>query len=399
MGSRIFCRRGFTLVSVFLLASLVCTQQLPAFQEEEEPGLRGGAQNRYANEWEELLAENYDSLVDPDGPREGGQEGWEQPEFSGILEVMEHWPVNPLQVGDIGGVATDPEGYVYVLHRGSRAWTESSFNEENIFTEKDKPIKEHSLVKINGSNGIILDKRLDNVLYMPHGLTIDSAGNKWVTDVALHQVFKYEPNKYDPSLILGKKFEPANSNEDTERFCKPTDVAVASNGDFFVADGYCASRIMKFSSKGELILQFGIDDAEIPHSVTLAEELDLVCVADREGMRILCYNAGIKDPKKLGEPEREYTDEQMGRVFAIEYSPKDGVIYGVTGVTGVILPQGFTIDLTDDDRYKTDLIALWGPIDKSFEAPHDLAVSPDGESVFVGELSEENPLWKFVKED
>jgi len=52
------------------------------------------------------------------------------------------------------------------------------------------------------------------------------------------QVFKFESTeKQKPSLVLGKKFEPARSNEDTERFCKPTDVTVASNDDFYVADG------------------------------------------------------------------------------------------------------------------------------------------------------------------
>jgi len=38
--------------------------------------------------------------------------------------------------------------------------------------------------------------------------------------------------------------------------------------------------------------------------------------------RILCYNAGLEDPSKLGEPEREYIEEIIGRIYAIEYSPK-----------------------------------------------------------------------------
>jgi len=38
--------------------------------------------------------------------------------------------------------------------------------------------------------------------------------------------------------------------------------------------------------------------------------------------RILCYNAGLEDQSKLGEPEREYIDEMLGRIYAIEYSPK-----------------------------------------------------------------------------
>jgi hypothetical protein len=33
----------------------------------------------------------------------------------------------------------------------------------------------------------------------------------------------------------------------------PTAVAVAASGDFFVADGYCNSRVMKFNKDGKLI--------------------------------------------------------------------------------------------------------------------------------------------------
>jgi peptidylamidoglycolate lyase len=57
----------------------------------------------------------------------------------------------------------------------------------------------------------------------------------------VNQVFKFEPGKKTPSLTLGKAFQSATSNEDVERFCKPTDVAVASNGDFFVSDGLVTS--------------------------------------------------------------------------------------------------------------------------------------------------------------
>jgi len=42
----------------------------------------------------------------------------------------------------------------------------------------------------------------------------------------------------------------------------------------------------------------------------------------------------------------------------------DGLLYGVTGPTGVLTSQGFTIDLIEDERYSVDLIATWSPDDK-----------------------------------
>ena len=49
---------------------------------------------------------------------------------------------------------------------------------------------------------------------------------------------------------MGVAFE---SGHDEKHFCKPTDVAVSEKtGDIFVADGYCNSRILKFSADGRL---------------------------------------------------------------------------------------------------------------------------------------------------
>lgn len=95
---------------------------------------------------------------------------------------------------------------------------------------------------------------------MPHGLTVDHMNNIWVTDVALHQVFKFPPlagnvELSKPLLVLGEPFVPGS---DLKHFCKPTDVAVNKlTGDFYVADGYCNSRIIKYDKYGNEILHWG----------------------------------------------------------------------------------------------------------------------------------------------
>lgn len=66
---------------------------------------------------------------------------------------------------------------------------------------------------------------------------------------------KFRKGEDKPSLTLGEAFVPGS---DDAHFCKPTDVAVASNGDFFVADGYCNSRIMKFDKNGNFLTKFGV---------------------------------------------------------------------------------------------------------------------------------------------
>ena len=62
-------------------------------------------------------------------------------------------------------------------------------------------------------------------------------------------MFKFGPRGGDgtPQLTLGTKFEPGS---DDSHFCKPTAVAVMRDGSFFVSDGYCNTRILKFGPGG-----------------------------------------------------------------------------------------------------------------------------------------------------
>jgi len=46
---------------------------------------------------------------------------------------------------------------------------------------------------------------------------------------------RFNVGSSQPDLILGEQFVPGS---DKEHFCKPTDVAVLSTGEFFVSDGY-----------------------------------------------------------------------------------------------------------------------------------------------------------------
>jgi peptidylamidoglycolate lyase len=71
---------------------------------------------------------------------------------------------------------------------------------------------------------------------------------------ALHQVFRFniEKSTKKPELTIGEAFTPGNT---AKLFCKPTSVASLENGDFFVADGYCNGRIVKYNINGEKILE------------------------------------------------------------------------------------------------------------------------------------------------
>ena len=48
---------------------------------------------------------------------------------------------------------------------------------------------------------------------------------------------------------------------------------------------YCNSRIALFDKNGKYVAHFGEDEFWTPHSLALIEELDMICVADRDDER------------------------------------------------------------------------------------------------------------------
>lgn len=121
------------------------------------------------------------------------------------------------------------------------------------------PIKEDTIYKINPKTKNVLHQWGRNLFYMPHGLTVDKKGFLWLTDVALHQVFKFPIEGSSQALLtLGTRFIPGNGKK---QFCKPTSVAIdRRNDDIYVADGYCNSRIVRFSSDGTYLNEWGQPD-------------------------------------------------------------------------------------------------------------------------------------------
>ncbi len=62
---------------------------------------------------------------------------------------------------------------------------------------------------------------------------------------------QFPVGSHEPDLVLGESFVPGS---DGNHFCQPTSIAVSEDtGIFFVGDGYCNSRILKFSRQGRLL--------------------------------------------------------------------------------------------------------------------------------------------------
>ncbi|XP_045755247.2 peptidyl-glycine alpha-amidating monooxygenase isoform X12 [Mirounga angustirostris] len=324
-----------------------------------------------------------------------GEGTWE-PEHTGDFHIEEalDWPGVYLLPGQVSGVALDLKNNLVIFHRGDHVWDGNSFDSMFVYQQRGLgPIEEDTILVIDPNNAAVLQSSGKNLFYLPHGLSVDKDGNYWVTDVALHQVFKLDPNsKGGPLLILGRSMQPGS---DQNHFCQPTDVAVdPDTGTIYVSDGYCNSRIVQFSPTGEFITQWGEESSRsnpkpgqfsVPHSLALVPHLGQLCVADRENGRIQCFKTDTK------EFVREIKHASFGRnVFAISYIP--GLLFAVNGKPffGDQEPvQGFVMNFSSGE-----IIDVFKPVRKHFDMPHDIAASGDG-TVYVGD-AHTNAVWKFT---
>ncbi|MGH1471332.1 MAG: peptidyl-alpha-hydroxyglycine alpha-amidating lyase family protein [Cellvibrionaceae bacterium] len=161
-----------------------------------------------------------------------------------------------------------------------------------------------------------------NLIVWPHGIHVDHDGNVWIADARGdekrkkgHQVHKFSP---DGKLLmsLGKAGIAGN---DEYTFDQPCDVAVAANGDIFIADGHSSSgnnRIVKYNKEGKFIKQFGTTGSEdgelrVPHALAMDSEGRLF-VADRSNGRLQIFDQDgnhIDTWTQFGRPSGLYIDK------------------------------------------------------------------------------------------
>ncbi|XP_017668085.1 PREDICTED: peptidyl-glycine alpha-amidating monooxygenase isoform X7 [Lepidothrix coronata] len=324
-----------------------------------------------------------------------GEGSWEK-EHTGDFHIEEavEWPGLDLKLGQVSGLALDPENNLVVFHRGDHVWDENSFDSKFVYQQRGLgPIEQNTILVLNPSNAKLLHSTGKSLFYLPHGLSIDKNGNYWVTDVALHQVFKLGTEGKEPLLTLGVALQPGS---DKNHFCQPTDVAVDPiTSSIYVSDGYCNSRIIQFSPDGLYVMQWGEESSlgrarpgqfHIPHSLALIPDFSQLCVADRENGRIQCFRL------ETGEFTREIKHKSFGReLFAVSYVP-GGLLFAVNGMPypGEAEPvQGFVMNFSTGE-----IIDFFIPLRKSFEMPHDIVASED-RTVFVGDVHA-RAVWKFA---
>ena len=221
---------------------------------------------------------------------------------SDAYTVDNNWPALPdgLSLGQAAGVEVDAHGHVFVFHRGS--------NSPGSTTR----MKEDAVVILDSNTGQLVDSWGAGKFVIPHGIEIDSEGYIWLADVGLHQVFKFS---HDGELLLTLG-EAGVSGNDAEHFNMPTDIAVLSDGTFYVTDGYGNNRVMVFSAAGVLKDIWGnergstLGKFNLPHSIE-SDDKDRLYVADRSNQRIQVFS-------RNGEFIEQWRNPDWGTPYAIK---------------------------------------------------------------------------------
>jgi peptidylamidoglycolate lyase len=299
--------------------------------------------------------------------------------------LEEHWLKlsENISLGNPTGLGIDTNQNIVLFHRANREWP-------LLGTIPKEKIKENTILIIDYQSGNIINSWGSDLFTMPHGLTVDLKNNIWVTDVGLHQVFKFN---HDGKLLMVIG-EAGVSGNDATHFDKPTDVAICKDGSFYISDGYGNSRIIKFSAEGKYILEWGkkgsdIGEFNIPHGICLDQDENIL-VADRENDRIQKFN-------KAGKFLKAYINKNFGAVHSIITNQHDRSIICIDDLSFLkIKHRGSDIIIMDSTGKIKNRFGRSGSIIQSTCWFHDLVMDKQG-SIYVGDILQ-NRVLKFRRE-
>ena len=285
------------------------------------------------------------------------------------------WPEG-WNVLEVTAVATDSKDRVFVYNRG------------------DHP------VAVFDPEGNLLFSWGEGLFDRPHGIWIGPDDSVYLTDDCDHTVHKFtaEGKSLFTLGTSGRPSDTGNTSIDYRTikqagppFNFPTNLAVAANGDLYVADGYGNARIHKFSPDGQLEFSWGTPGAgpgqfHVPHGIAI-DRNGIIYVADRENSRLQLFT-----PK--GEFVAEWTDvvrpaevtiDASGLVYVAELGYRTGMWPGTSAPSSD--SPGGRMSIFDENGKR---LARFGGGEHPCEAgdffsPHDIWLDSKG-SVYLSEV-------------
>ncbi|HWE63609.1 MAG TPA: peptidyl-alpha-hydroxyglycine alpha-amidating lyase family protein [Chloroflexota bacterium] len=233
-----------------------------------------------------------------------------------------------------------------------------------------------------------------------HGLTVGPDGRVYCVDDGSHCVYVFTPSG-ELLTTIGSKGIAADTGYDGHTlasirggppFNRPTNLAVAPNGDLYVTDGYGNCKVHRFSPGGELIQSWGEPGSGpgqfiLPHGIRVSGD-GRVWVADRENDRMQIFTADGRFLEQWTDVQRptNLAFDGAGNIYVSELWWQVGQRSAAHGEIVVDLPGRVSVfDATGR------LLDRWGSADRcapgNFAAPHDVCVDAHGD-LYVAEVTE-----------
>ena len=290
-------------------------------------------------------------------------------------ELVEGWPNLPqgYNLGQVTGIDVDTSQNVLLIHRAWRRW--KILNE--VFP--DTPISANTVLELDRKSGKLLNSWGAGLFIMPHGLKVDKENNVWITDVGLQQVLKFS---HDGKLLM-KLGEARIAGNDSLHFNYPTDVAFATDGSFYVSDGYRNSRVIKFSKEGKFLFEWGKKGNEegefnTPHGIDIDSHGN-VYVADRENNRIQKFDS-------KGNFLKQWKNDVAIQLYALKVDPKNENVIAVDYLTvNDTLIKGSDIIVCDSSVKFINRFGRTGLYNGPICRYHDITLDNEG-SIYVGDI-------------
>jgi DNA-binding beta-propeller fold protein YncE len=293
-------------------------------------------------------------------------------------EVLPEWEQLPADYThlDVVGVAVDSQDRVYVYTRAqSRVIV---YNRDGSFVR-------------SWGEGFFTPRT--------HGITIGPDDAVYCVDEGNQVIYRFTPDGELRQTIgtVGVASDTGyDGTLDSIRpgggpFNRPTNLAVAPNGDLYVSDGYGNARVHRFAADGTLLQSWGTPGIgpgqfNLPHGIFVVPD-GRVFVADRENDRIQIFSP-------TGDYLATWTDVQRPTNV---YVDRRGIVY-VSELWRPVGHKSYTQGVTAEDRpgrvsifdLSGRLLARWGGPDRcapgNFCAPHDIVADSHGD-IYVGEVT------------
>ena len=144
----------------------------------------------------------------------------------------------------------------------------------------------------------------DKMFRRPHSVfesPYDPQKDVWIVDDYRHVIFRFTN---DGKKLLQTIGTPNVPGTDSTHFYRPTFMAWAPNGDFYVADGYQNTRVVKFDRTGKFLMAWGergesgketrMGYFNNVHGVAVDPQTGRVFVNDRGNRRVQVFDANGK---------------------------------------------------------------------------------------------------------